>query len=599
MAADGSLALSEAGAGRYQSIGPGGSSGGAFPCRVSTPTAQTITADTFILPVNNNSRWVLPATPGITVTGSSPAWTVTFPFTPSGDTIPNPPTTPHIVVSGLSASSPCNGAWPVTSWSTPGGGPYTVTATVTYTGTLTAAACGAGAPGNIGYAESAFQASAGTTTGNEPNWMSTCQEVGDTCTDGTVTWTNIGDLNNQGPGFDILRYSPPGGTIANGYSRVNTRLGKVYRGFHEGISYPASGSPDQGQGYTPPGNFAAQTCPGNSCGAMYMVEGLLCVQYGFAVTPPTNGICPTNIPFTEYFTIHDGGSVLDPLYSQLTGTGGGSPAPAQIYSPATTPVDSPANSNYQGGWVSTHTYALHDSVFDPLAVQELLYVCQSVPTCSGAAYAPSGGSSSPGGWVGNSNIYPGNSGGPITSYNYVWTIGTAELEPCLMRGNNYQDGQCPSHEIHGYASNWGGGNFNQHLYSLETLNGFSNPGTQLLPSIGGIPGDRHGSDRNANITDTNMVASAQTDVPTMTLPQIAALNPGNAGGYGEFVGLFTSPAVGGLAPGATTPCTSPAGQPGAGTNCYYRFVHNDNDGILADFSGQNNISGISQTGSGR
>src|ERR1019366_5329214 len=52
-------------------------------------------------------------------------------------------------------------------------------------------------------AKHAFQATtAGTTSGIEPTW-SGCTT---TCTDGGVTWTNLGSINGQGPGFDAVVY---------------------------------------------------------------------------------------------------------------------------------------------------------------------------------------------------------------------------------------------------------------------------------------------------------------------------------------------------------------------------------------------------------
>jgi hypothetical protein len=71
-----------------------------------------------------------------------------------------------------------------------------------------------------------------TDSATEPNWAA-CSP---TCTDGGVTWTDIGVVQGQGPGFDIVFYGPPG-SAAPGYSRVNTRLAKIYRG--TGNSAPA------------------------------------------------------------------------------------------------------------------------------------------------------------------------------------------------------------------------------------------------------------------------------------------------------------------------------------------------------------------------
>lgn len=73
--------------------------------------------------------------------------------------------------------------------------------------------------------KSAFYASAvtGATSGTEPNWTSSCSTTNSTCTDGGVTWTNIGGIGGQGPGFTIFYYKPEFGC-----SMWNTRSGYVY-----------------------------------------------------------------------------------------------------------------------------------------------------------------------------------------------------------------------------------------------------------------------------------------------------------------------------------------------------------------------------------
>ena len=80
----------------------------------------------------------------------------------------------------------------------------------------------AGNSGNKGFQATAVS---GPTASTEPTW-SACSGSGSTCTDGGVTWTNIGGLGGQGPGFDYVVYRP-----SQGCTRVNTRLGKIYRGY--------------------------------------------------------------------------------------------------------------------------------------------------------------------------------------------------------------------------------------------------------------------------------------------------------------------------------------------------------------------------------
>jgi hypothetical protein len=69
----------------------------------------------------------------------------------------------------------------------------------------------------------AFQATtvSGPTSSTEPSW---CQSSGCTTTDGSVTWTNIGTLGGQGPGFTIFLYSGTSGKC----TMINTRTGYQY-----------------------------------------------------------------------------------------------------------------------------------------------------------------------------------------------------------------------------------------------------------------------------------------------------------------------------------------------------------------------------------
>jgi hypothetical protein len=637
VAVDGSMGLAAGGAGSYQTIGTG------------TGGAQTLTPDTFILPVNNNARWVLPLTPATIFTPSGSNTLVTFPFTPSGDTIPNPPTTPHVVITGLTAA--CNGQWPVASWSTPSGGPYTVT--VTIPGSVTTCGPSSVYPGNIGYADAAYQAcnstgcTSGTSvaTGTEPNWMSSCQGTGDICTDGsggTVTnWNSIGNLNGQGPGFDIFRYGPPGSLYAAGYSRMNTRLGKVYRGVNEGMNYPASGTSDPGQAYVACGSGGTSCGAGTGYGAgngtMYTNDGLMCEQYFNYL--PTNGQCPTSglgglIPFSEFFTLHDSGTLLNPQFAELSPTGGGSGTGLlnQEYSPVNTvPMCLPSSATWRtdvlggpgnlwpGQYNSTYSYNKGDAVSGYGSDSGNLYVSKASGNYNNL---PSSTHSSTGPWYGAGD----SNGGPNYCYRYTWQPNTNVINPCMMRhdplaSNNF--GNCPGHTVHGFINEWGDSLLVSHLYAQFTLNGvatsliggnITTPGTQLLPSPNGIPADQHGMARSENSTDTNPAFSANTDVPTMTYQQIdqgvpcgtgyCLANPGQSAGYSEITGFLTYPAKyltvdgnpGYYAPGGSPPCTTQSPNPAGGVNCFYRFAHSYNDGISSDFAAQNNISSVFQLG---
>jgi hypothetical protein len=59
-------------------------------------------------------------------------------------------------------------------------------------------------------------------SGSEPNWNANCPSLNNTCTDGTVTWTNRGVLAGQGTGFYVVIYSPTKGVMS-----YNTATGSI------------------------------------------------------------------------------------------------------------------------------------------------------------------------------------------------------------------------------------------------------------------------------------------------------------------------------------------------------------------------------------
>jgi hypothetical protein len=72
-----------------------------------------------------------------------------------------------------------------------------------------------------------YQATTPGTSGSAPgpDFATNCPNDNDTCSDNGIVWKNIGHLASQGKGFDILSYK-----VGQGCSRLNTRIGKVYRG---------------------------------------------------------------------------------------------------------------------------------------------------------------------------------------------------------------------------------------------------------------------------------------------------------------------------------------------------------------------------------
>jgi len=468
---------------------------------------------------------------------------------------------------------------------------------------------------NMGY-----QASTGTISGTEPNWHSLCPNVTNTCTDGSVTWTNIGKLTGQGPGFDELHFGSPIANTARGYSRLNTRTAKITRGATE---------------YTPVASGGGGPGVNDYSGVAYSDDGLMCEQYGFApavtgtvstnattaVTwvsgaqfdtlnlwvgrtitinsvaylvatensatsltlksaaagtgtfsysispPPASGVCSTNIPFTEYFTIHDGSNVLDSQFSEITETGGGSNGPGpliggQTYSPpGAVAACLPTNVSYYGPYsASWGTYPNHAGVFDPTHPANM-YVCQNVSGCSSAP---------PTGWLDQTVT-----GGPIMCYNSVWNVDSGRLNACYIRNpiGNINAGHCPGHEIHA-VYNYGDSNAVKHIYNQRTIDGYTNP-WPIVQLVNVSPqGDQHGSGQNDSLTNpAPMLGIANTDVPTQTYALADAHALGTAAGYTEYVGAQTS-----------------------GSGIFYRFNHNFSSGIENDFAAQNNLSLSSQDG---
>ena len=141
-----------------------------------------------------------------------------------------------------------------------------------------------------------FQASNGTTAGAllEPNWSLSCPTQGSTCTDGSVTWTNIGPVAVQGPGFDVVHFDP-----LRGCSRINTRLSKLYRGVNEGVSWPSAGTPD-------------------AAGQEMTDDAVTCFRMG-----GTNCGAGGTVNLTDKFVLHATDQKFQSQYSVLTPTGAG------------------------------------------------------------------------------------------------------------------------------------------------------------------------------------------------------------------------------------------------------------------------------------
>jgi hypothetical protein len=295
-----------------------------------------------------------------------------------------------------------------------------------------------------------FQATTGGTTGlSEPTW---CQTAGCTVTDGTVIWTNIDKLAGQAPGFDVLIYRPPG-TSAPGYTRINTRLGKIYRS------------------------------AGNTAPAGYMVtnDEVVCTRAG---TYPQ----PCNLP--DRFTLHEVAQPQNGRYVELSPTGSGAANAAGSWNSGTLSCQT-SNGIWSGPWSSTATYIHLDVV-----------------TYGGQYWNATSAK-------GNTNQPPPSSGWPTG--NTYWTGTEAycndyffdTTSTLVAPDTDWLHGS--GHGASGYLNRYWGAFYRSMLYSDPVVNGVLNPDTPMLDTS--LPCDDHGSYRNSGNEDLTPIFTATTDVP--------------------------------------------------------------------------------------
>jgi hypothetical protein len=261
-----------------------------------------------------------------------------------------------------------------------------------------------------------FQATtvAGATGGTEPNWASSCNTTGSTCTDGGVTWTNIGTLSGQGPGFDVVSYQP-----GVGCSRINTRLGKIYRG--TGNAQPA--------------------------GYWTTDDDITCARLG--QSPPCS--------IGDTMTLHGATQTFNPAYGLLAPTGAGA---VSCLAPGTCSC-SETNSTYMGAWSSGTTYALHNLVYYNTSWYQS-------KTSSNTGNQPD---TNPTNWKPD-DAY---------CYLYVWQKNTTTIRPCIEIGT-VAGNDCDQHEGRGYDSFYAGGKYASHYFSKPSIGGAGNPGVKSIPS---------------------------------------------------------------------------------------------------------------------
>jgi hypothetical protein len=386
---------------------------------------------------------------------------------------------------------------------------------------------------NNGTKTRGFQATvSGTSGGTEPNWNTTCATAGQTCTDGGVTWKNIGRITGQGYALNIVAYDKN-----RGCSRLNTLTGKVYRGTNQGSNYPSAGTPDPSGDWTTDDDF-------------------VCERYGVSY--------PGTCPLPDRIALHEGGSFPDSRYVQL---GTANPAIAGrcngngSFPPTGQCSCLQASANYRHGWSATtdYTSGTKDTVFDPTGNPPSLYTANAN---SGPSY---GGAQPPS----SSPTYWGLS--DVACYSYYWETRTTNLRPCMAAGN-IGGGQCDGHGVKGYLNDYSGtgaGGLVPHLYSRPSISGQANPGTPTTVPSQGLPAQHHGSYLNSGTVDQAPIGLIQTAVPTSTY----ALGAANSPWYAELAAVAVD-----------------------GSHTMYRFAHVFNTGSEPNFNAQNNVGAISEDG---
>jgi hypothetical protein len=386
---------------------------------------------------------------------------------------------------------------------------------------------------NNGTKVHAFQAATSGTSVSQPNWNVVCPSIGQTCSDGGVTWTNIGQSTGQGHAFNIVNYD-----IHRGCSRLNTLTGKVYRGTNEGSAYPSPGTPDASGDWLTDDNY-------------------ICERYGINY--------PNTCTLPDRIRLHEGGSYPDSRFVAIGPSKGSVVGGCEIPGNCSCIA---ATATYRHGWSATTDYksSTKDTVFDPTGNPPSVYVAL---TNSGPSYGgPQAPASSPAYW--------GLADQECTTY--IWQAQTAIVRPC-MTGGLGSGPQCDGHGVKGYVNLFVGtanGGTVPHLLSRLSVNGGANPGIPTTVPSQGLPGAHHESYLNSGTTDQTPIGLIMTDVPTSTYTiggNPPGSSPANLPWYAELLGVAVD-----------------------GSNTVYRFAHVYNTGSNPNFNAQNNVGAISEDG---
>jgi hypothetical protein len=306
----------------------------------------------------------------------------------------------------------------------------------------------AGNAGKYGFQATAISGT-GITGTSEPTW---CQTAGCTVTDGGVIWTNIGKLAGQAPGFDMVIYRPAS-TSAPGCTRINTRLGKIYRG------------------------------TGNSAPAGYMTtnDEVACTRAG---TWPT---VPCTLP--DRFTLHEVEQGENGQYVEFSPTGGEAANPPGSWNSGTLSCQA-SNTSWRGAYSPANAYVAKNIV----SYSGYYYTAlTTVP--SGNGHAPSGTTSS--------NTYWSNTESYCNSYFFDTTSTLVAPLTDWVHGSG--------HSAAGYLHKYYGSYYRSMLYSQPVIDGVLNPDTPML--LAPLPCDDHGTYQNSGTSDLTPIFTATTDVP--------------------------------------------------------------------------------------
>jgi hypothetical protein len=319
----------------------------------------------------------------------------------------------------------------------------------------------AGNDGNYGFQATSITGT-GVTSTSPPAW---CQAAGCTVVDGGVTWTNIDKLSGQGSGFDIVIYRPAG-TSAPGCTRINTRLGKIYRG------------------------------TGNSAPTGYMTtnDEVACTRAG---TYPAPCLLP------DRFTLHEAEQGENGQFVTFAPNGGEGPNSPGKWNSGTLSCQA-SNTSWQGAYSPASVYSARNVV----SYSGLYYTAlTSVP--AGSGNAPSGTTAS--------NAYWSNTESYCNGYFFDTTSTLVSPLTDWVKGSG--------HSAAGYLHKYYGHSLSSMLYGVTcpdcpVVNGSLNPGTPML--LNSLPCDNHGTYRNSGTSDVTPIFTATTDVPASTARYVAA-----------------------------------------------------------------------------